>query len=239
MGQGRWALARCSRGAAGPWPEAGPCWSSRGQRVRAPAARRTRGTTRVGGLTAVRDPVRRAAEHCRGGEERAAPAMGVPDPGGDGRRRRPAKGIERETMREQRHGEGATKRDEDREGGLVLVVVGVARWWRSTRSGAPDREEDKVHRRRAGARSSGRLAVAGNKGMGVMQIGHRARQGGGERKRGMALVGWRQKQGGCTMDRWREVAGVGWLRLNREDPEERGGTVELVAAARRDKGEDF
>ena len=119
------------------------------------------------------------------------------------------------------------------------MVVGVARWWRSTRSGALVREEDKEHRRRAGARSSGRLAAAGNEGRGMMQIGHRARQGGGERKRGMALVGWRQKQGGCTMDRWREVAGVGWLRLNREDPEERGGTVELVAAARQDKGEDF
>ena len=118
MGQGRWALARCSRGAAGPWPEAGPCWSSRGQRVRAPAARRTRGAAMVAGLTVARDPARRAAEHCRGGEERAAPAMGVPDPGGDGRRRQPAKGIERETMREQGDGEGATKREESREGGL-------------------------------------------------------------------------------------------------------------------------
>ena len=48
-----------------------------------------------------------------------------------------------------------------------------------------------------------------------------------------ALVGWRQKRGGC----WREVAGAGWLRLNREDPEEGGDRVELVAAARRDKGE--
>ena len=72
-----------------------------------------------------------------------------------------------------------------------------------------------------------------------MQIGHRARQGGGERKRGMALVGWRQKRGGCRMNRWREVAGAGWLRLNREDSEEGGDSVELVAAARRDKGEDF
>ena len=87
-------------------------------------------------------------------------------------------------MREQRVGEGVTKREEGREGGLVLVVVGVARWWRSTRSGALDREEDKVHRRHAGGRSSGRLAAAGNEGRGVMQIGHRARQGGGEKGRG-------------------------------------------------------
>ena len=92
-------------------------------------------------------------------------------------------------MREQRDGEGATKRDEDREGGLVLVVVGVARWWRSTRSGAPDREEDKVHRRHAGARSSGRLAAAGNESRGTMQIGHRARQGGGEKDAGHG-AGW-------------------------------------------------
>ena len=118
MGQGRWALARCSRGAAGPWPEAGPCSSSRGQRMSAPAARRTRGAAMVAGLAAARDPTRRAAEHCMGGEERAASAMGVPDPGGDGRRRQPAKGIERETMREQGDGEGATKREESREGGL-------------------------------------------------------------------------------------------------------------------------
>uniref|UniRef100_A0A8R7R397 Uncharacterized protein n=1 Tax=Triticum urartu TaxID=4572 RepID=A0A8R7R397_TRIUA len=40
-----------------------------------------------------------------------------------------------------------------------------------------------------GARSSGRLAVAGNEGMGVMQIGHRARQGGGEKDAGHG-AGW-------------------------------------------------
>ena len=35
------------------------------------------------------------------------------------------------------------------------------------------------------------------------------------------------------------VRSADWLRLNREDPEEGGDRVELVAAARRDKGEDF
>ena len=41
------------------------------------------------------------------------------------------------------------------------------------------------------------------------------------------------------MDQWREVGGAGGLQLNQEDPEEGGGRVELVAAARRDKGEYF